>query len=336
MIRAAGLILTILTVGLGSAMVSKIAGSEDASSTNPGPAKKRIFHLIYATRVTGLQPNTLAKIWIPVASSSSDQEVELLGKKLPPVINSSQGREMEYGNEMIYLEARADAQGEIPVQIEYRVTRKEVRAINGKGATEVPALIERFLQPDSLVPIDGKPLELLKDQQLPMDILESSRKLYDLVNQHMKYSKDKTGWGRGDSVWACENKSGNCSDFHSLFISLARSRKIPTKFEIGFSIPTREPSGPIKGYHCWAKFFVEGKGWIPVDISEANKDSSMIDYYFGSLTADRVAFSTGRDIKLVPVQAGKPLNFFIFPHVEVDGKPLTNDKITTQISFQSH
>src|SRR5439155_13718790 len=114
---------------------------------------------------------------------------------------------------------------------------------------------------------------------------------------------------------------GNCSDFHSLFISLARSQKIPAKFEIGFPLPARHGAGDIPGYHCWAKFRPEGKGWVPVDISEANKDPKMRDYYFGNLTPDRVAFSTGRDLGLVPRQAGGPLNFFVYPYVEVGGKP---------------
>ena len=42
---------------------------------------------------------------------------------------------------------------------------------------------------------------------------------------------------------------------------------------------------------------------MPVDISEANKNPKMKDYYFGNLTEDRVTFTTGRDIDLVPEQS---------------------------------
>ena len=31
-------------------------------------------------------------------------------------------------------------------------------------------------------------------------------------------------------------------------------------------------------------------------------------------------FSTGRDITLSPKQDGAPLNYFVYPYVEVDGK----------------
>jgi hypothetical protein len=46
----------------------------------------------------------------------------------------------------------------------------------------------------------------------------------------------------------------------------------------------------IGGYHCWAFFHTEDRGWVPVDVSEPDKHPEMKDYYFGSLTEDRVTF----------------------------------------------
>jgi transglutaminase-like putative cysteine protease len=83
--------------------------------------------------------------------------------------------------------------------------------------------VDLFLKPDAKVPIDAKPLSLLEGKKLPGEQLQLARLLYDVVNNHMRYSKEGTGWGQGDAVWACDNKYGNCSDFHSLFISLSRS-----------------------------------------------------------------------------------------------------------------
>jgi hypothetical protein len=59
----------------------------------------------------------------------------------------------------------------------------------------------------------------------------------------------------------------------------------------------------------------------------------MKDYYFGSLTEDRVTFSIGRDLVLAPPQKGPPLNFFIYPYVEVDGEPLSKDQMQLSFSF---
>jgi len=37
-----------------------------------------------------------------------------------------------------------------------------------------------------------------------------------------------------------------------------------------------------------------------------------------------VKFSVGRDIRLDPPQQGEPLNYFVYPYAEVDGKPLAS------------
>src|SRR5260221_1440440 len=49
----------------------------------------------------------------------------------------------------------------------------------------------------------------------------------------MRYDKSGEGWGRGDEMWACDSKRGNCTDFHSVLIGMMRSSGIPARFEIG-------------------------------------------------------------------------------------------------------
>jgi hypothetical protein len=39
---------------------------------------------------------------------------------------------------------------------------------------------------------------------------------------------------------------------------------------------------------------------------------------------NRVQFSMGRDLQLNPPQDGKPLNYFVYPYVEVDGQEYSN------------
>jgi hypothetical protein len=57
-------------------------------------------------------------------------------------------------------------------------------------------------------------------------------------------------------------------------------------------------------------------------------------YYFGNLTENRVTFTTGRDIQLVPKQDGEPLNFFVYPYVEVDGKAWPREKVQNRFAFR--
>jgi transglutaminase-like putative cysteine protease len=307
--------------------VALVADTGSARTTNT-----RRFQFTYQTTITGLKPGQNARIWLPVAPTNEEQTARIVSRRLPA--EGKIGREPVYGNEILFVEAPADADGKIPLQVVYKVTRKEVNGDKEGKTADDKELLQRFLEPDRLVPIAGKPLELLKDKKLPKDQTDLARLLYDLVNHHMKYSKQGEGWGRGDAVWACDSRFGNCSDFHSLFISLARSQKIPAKFEMGFPLPLQPGSGTVGGYHCWAKFRPQGQGWIPVDISEANKDPKKADYYFGHLSPNRIAFSVGRDLNLVPRQDGPPLNFFIYPYVEVGGKPYPREKISNQFSYE--
>jgi transglutaminase-like putative cysteine protease len=304
--------------------------------------QQRTFDFTYSATVTGLKPGQTARVWLPVPSSGPNQKVRILKRQLPA--RGKIAREAKFGNRILFVEAKANDTGQVPVSMTYRITRDEVRALPDKGGkpvkgTDMEDALDRYLAPATRVPIAGKPLELLKGKELPRDALGTARSLYDVVYEYMRYSKEGTGWGHGDAVWACQSGYGNCSDFHSLFISLARSRHIPARFEIGFPLPPRGKesgarAGVIPGYHCWGWFHLDKKGWVPVDISEARKHPELRTYYFGNLTEDRVAFSTGRDVDLVPQQAGPAINFLIYPHVEVEGKVYPQEKIIRKFTYK--
>ena len=199
--------------------------------------------------------------------------------------------------------------------------RKEhVVLVNGNPAGLMPSAkvphveLARFLEPDRLVPITGVPAQLAeqetKDAITP---LEKAKDIYEYVFRTMKYDKSGTGWGHGDTLWACDAKHGNCTDFHSVFISMARAEKIPARFQIGFPLPADKHSAEIPGYHCWADFYLDSVGWVPVDIWEAWKHQEKHDYFFGAHDVNRMQFTQGRDLKLAPAQEGPPLNYFIYP-----------------------
>jgi transglutaminase-like putative cysteine protease len=181
----------------------------------------------------------------------------------------------------------------------------------------------RWLQPDRLVPLDAKVRQWAKevvDAASAKTDLEKARAIYNHVISTVKYDKSGTGWGRGDIYYACDARRGNCTDFHAIFIGYARAVGIPARFSIGFPLPADRGAGQVSGYHCWAEFYLKGVGWVPVDASEAAKDPSRHEYFFGAHDENRVEFTRGRDLTLEPRQTGEPLNYFIYPYAEVDGK----------------
>lgn len=313
-----------------------------AAAAAAGSARRE-FLFTYEATVTGLRPGQVARVWVPVPPSDEDQQA-VIDKWTVPAEHAI-GLDPKHLNHVLYARAPAGEDGSVPLSVTYRATRVEVTGDTTKPAPPAPRNpqglrgngpnpdADPWLQPDALVPVGGKPLELLQGRTLPDDRVALARVLYDVVNDHMEYRKDKPGWGRGDATWACGSGFGNCSDFHSLFISLARANRIPAKFEIGFPLPPQHGAGDVPGYHCWAKFEPRPGDWVPVDISEAKRHPELRDYYFGHLTADRIVFSTGRDLILEPKQDGPPMNFLIYPYVEVDGKSWPAERVTRRFTF---
>jgi transglutaminase-like putative cysteine protease len=301
-------------------------------AAEPSP-RQRVFEFTYGAAVEKLPAGARARFWIPVPPTNAVQQVMTLQTPTGSKLHTEQ----RFGNQMLYWEATIPADGQHAFAAKFHITRLEVQGLRGKSPLDdmlSDMQQKMYLEPDSLVPIKGKPLLLLGGKQLDADPIKKARQFYDIVFEHMTYSKEGTGWGRGDVLWACDSKYGNCSDFHSLFISLARANGLPSRFEIGFPLPVERGQGTIAGYHCWGWFYVTGRGWIPVDISEADKNPKLQDYYFGNLTEDRVAFSIGRDLKLSPEQDGPPLNFFIYPYVEVDGQAVEREQIKLNIRYE--
>ncbi len=289
--------------------------------------ESRHFTFHYAFTVKNVPQGKRIRIWIPAAQSDAFQEVKVVSANGDLPLKKS--RESKYGNEIYFAEANKAAGSELHFDIEYDVVRHERIALGPQPLVVAVALSEKErqqdLRPDTLVPITGIPADLaVKVTQGKNDPLEKAHAIYDYVFTTMKYDKTGTGWGHGDVLYACDAKKGNCTDFHSLFIAMARSQGIPARFEIGFPLPPDKHSAEIAGYHCWSDFYIDGKGWIPVDISEAWKHPEKRDYFFGSHDVNRVQFSMGRDLRLNPSQDGKPLNYFVYPYVEVDGQEYPN------------
>jgi transglutaminase-like putative cysteine protease len=300
--------------------------------------KERHFAFHYAFTVKNVPVGSQVRIWFPQAHSDAYQSVTVRAQDGD--LKLRQTEDTEYGNAILFAEDAKAAKTDYHFSVDYDVVRREhVTLVNGKLAPgahpdKVPQLkLARYLEPDRLVPTTGLPAQLAVEQTKSATTqLEKARAIYDYVFTTMRYDKSGTGWGHGDTLWACDSKRGNCTDFHSVFMSMARSQKIPARFEIGFPLPADKHTAEIPGYHCWAEFYVDQMGWVPIDISEAWKHQEKRDYFFGAHDVNRVQFSMGRDLKLSPAQAGPPLNYFIYPYVEVDGKEYPN--VSIDFSFR--
>ena len=318
--------------------IGQLAAQIDSNAQKFSPPA-RTFRFTYNFTVKDIPSGAKrVRVWIPLPQSDTHQTVRVLAIKAP--VKTRMTQESEYGNRMVYAEIENPTSGKAEFSLEYKVKRREysrgdyaqLERTDQKPAV-VAASMSRLVAPDTLIPTDGKikglAMEVTGSQS---GAVAKAKAAYDYFFTNMRYDKTGSGWGRGDALWACDSKRGNCTDFHSPFIGILRTDGIPARFDIGFPLPENKEKGDISGYHCWAEFYAPKTGWIPVDISEAWKAKEKEDYFFGSVDANRVQFSTGRDIALSPRQDGPALNYFVYPYVEVDGKPY--DKLDKQFSFE--
>jgi len=303
----------------GSALASRTVGSgRDVTCTY----RAQINRLPHAAQ--------RVHVWIPLAKTGREQRI--LRRDVHAPVPYTIAEDPDYGNDILHLTLDPPIPDHVEIAIDYRAQLVWADAASADLPPPTRKVLQRDLQPNDLIVIDDVVRERAGRATIGRATpLARARGIYDHVRQTMAYDKSVPGWGRGDTRRACLLGKGNCTDFHSLFISLARAQQIPARFKIGIVIP-QESSGVIPGYHCWAEFYIAGQGWVPVDASEAWKHPELADYYFGARDPNRFLISVGRDIQLTPRQQGEPVNIFFAPYVEVDGQAFPNVRVEVRFT----
>ncbi len=287
------------------------------------------FDVTYRTEIYDLPQRAKdVHVWMPLPPAGNAQDVTNLTvtSDLPHCIE----KEQTYGNRLAHLrtERTDDA---FALEARYHVLRRRI------GAT--PALLdaesaEKYLRLTSRVrvtdEVDTFTRKVVGDTRRALEVGE---KVFTAITELLTYDKEIPGCGTGDTAWIMKHRRGKCDDYHALFMAMMVSRGIPVRWEQGFPLPqpTGEDalsgglSGDCSGAHCWVSFYDPELGWIPVDVSEADKHPDMRKFFFGQLTPNRFQVSEGRSILLKPQQGGDALETFAFAYAEADGIPLIYD-----------
>ncbi len=324
--------MSLFAVGLG--LLLALLPVRTSPSETPQARGERTFEAAYVGTIAPLPPGARrAEVWIPLPSDTPHQTVADLKVSAPYPATISKD---SAGNRVAHftVEDVASLRGQgIEVRATYRIRRSEVRvplevARSASGGPP-PGDEAAYLGENRMVRLTPRVRALAAELAAgKRDAVEMARAFYDYLVENGTYDKTAPGWGRGDSERFCDLKKGNCTDFHSAFMALARAEGIPVRFVIGFPGPPGN-AGTAPGYHCWAEFWAPGTGWVPVDAADAAKsgDPEKKRYLFGNLDPDRFEVSRGRDLTLSPRQKEGPVNFLIYPYVEVDGKAFPDTKV---------
>jgi len=271
--------------------------------------EKRTVELEIIVSVAGLPSDTPVNVYLPIAQDAARQTVKRtdINANIVGVAKT----EPKYGNQYWHGQTDHAPDGTVTVNMVQRIERSSAGRM-----TPTEAEKGLFVQANSRVPISGTSVDkaisaLGSNDGSPKGI---ARSIYNMVIDTM------------------DHKTGNCTDFNGLFASTARAKDIPTRFEVGYTIPIGQQAGTIEGHHCWVETALPTLGWFPIDPYAADKDPEQKEALFGKQPADRIELSVGRDLNLENLQS-PPIDFFIDPHVEVDGKPWKD--VSTTVTYRT-
>ena len=270
--------------------------------------------------------------WVSIPDDHRDQEV------LDLSVVSAPGpwrivREADHGNRFLYVEAASPGKSSLDVVVEFTVRRRAVAA--KVDASEVGAISDanRAFFAEELR-LDSPNMEVSPEvAKMAADacgdeknLAKQAEKLLDKVAEIADhYSKDpsKPNCGIG-SVQAClKNGGGCCTDLHSLFIAMARSRGIPARLQMGYRVQEKNEGKEVDpGYRCWVEYFLPNYGWVPADIVEADAPAGLGKaVWFTGLTERRIWLNEGREFLLPPNDSKTRVNHMSIAYAEVDGVP---------------
>lgn len=276
------------------------------------------------------------RLWIPVAQSDEYQDISNMKVMVNGEDSGYEINEDDLGNKMIYVEWKPE-DTERKVTYSFDVTRREALRPEVKEETAIDTNeFAPYLADSKLLNISGnikdKAIEITKDKE---SVYDKERAIYDWIYDNMERNNDVVGCGTGDVENLLKTLNGKCTDIGSVFIAMSRAIGVPARETFGVRMSKDDKADMTKGQHCWVEYYQPGTGWFPIDIAdvlkgiltkECTKDSQealdLKDYFWGNFDANRVGFTTGRDLTLTPAQNETPLNQFGYPYAEVDGTAL--------------
>lgn len=282
--------------------------------------------------------NKDTRLWVPLPVSDNYQKIEDV-KIEGNYSKQGKYKEKVTGNNVLYAEWTKPSSEQRRLVLSFKAsTRQRANRDFADKGLPLPADIKQYLKETAFIPTGGQ-VKKIADQASAgkTKISEKSRAVYDWVVDNTFRDPNVQGCGIGDVDQMLAKKGGKCADISSVFVSVARAAGVPAREVFGIRLGREDGvSDMTKGHHCWSEYYVPGAGWVPADAADVRKAilekkldnnpeeaAKYREYYFNAVDPYRIIVATGgRGYYLNPKQKAGPLNYFMYPYAEVDGKAL--------------
>lgn len=287
----------------------KKAGTTESSSYVLPQRFRATMHLQVKADV--VPAGETVRCWLPYPRLYPFQTDMRVVTAEPPVLSIDQPFS---DNRCLYLEKKAEksAPVDFKVQFEYTscATSTEVDPGSVKPYGPGNETVERFTA--------EKPPHLAFTPELrrlaaevaggETDPYLKARRIYDWVAHNIVYSYTIEYSLIDDlSMFAYRNRYGDCGVMGMMFIALCRISGVPARWQGCWMFSPEDET-----IHDWAEFYVEPYGWLPCDpymgtwavqevgsLSEPERQF-LLDFYFGNITASRMAANADYSAELHP------------------------------------
>lgn len=263
-----------------------------------------------------LPANGTLKAWLPVpVETGSQTNVTILSIEPAQYLKSSTGTGADLG--LVYFEIPLeDISGPfLNLSAKYRFVQHEQRFVidpakvlaYNTSSPEYQEYTGSSRNVNVTPEIKAKALSIIGNETNPY--LQAQKIYWDVISTH-PYSHAPHFYieatGLSESQYVLTTGIGDCGTQSMYFAALCRAVGIPARATGGYQMIMGTP-----GTHIWAEYYLEGYGWIPVDVTAAEGGDASYNatpeelkeyktYFFGSLDPYRFVIQKSLDLPLVP------------------------------------
>lgn len=221
------------------------------------------------------------------------------------------------GQRSIYMEKKANGGQPTEFQIKFSYSASaqyfDLSRVNILPCNKKSSLYKKYTAQQGPHIIFTSQIKTLADKIAgkEKDPVKVVRKLYNWINQNIIWS-GALEYSTMENIpqYVLDHRRGDCGMQTLLFMTMARYRGIPVRWESGWMLH------PVHvNLHDWSEVYFEGVGWVPIDMSfglQRSEDASVRDFYISGLDSYRLIVNDEISTPFVPrknFERSEPIDF---------------------------